>query len=141
MLSIEDIQNTNRLWGVKLNSVKADNTNVLMFHERKDKFHKYKNADRWDLTVLNQDKFLGRILLGIDYHIQQGNNSPSHRSLMSLLGIKSLGYLREGLAVLEYLGAISIIKQPLIYPTAEGIKVNPLRFSHSYTINVDYRRI
>ena len=141
MLSIEDIQNTNRLWGVKLNPVKADNTNVLRFQEKKDKFHKYKDADRLDLTVLNQDRFLGRLLLGIDYFIQNGNESPSHCSLMKLLGIKSSGYLQEGLAVLEHLGAISIKKVPFTYPTAEGIKSNPLRFSHNYTINVAYRRI
>ncbi len=141
MLSYQDVQRTNRIWGVRFKPVKSDNTNVLAFHEKKHKFNKFKDADRLDLAALNQDAFLGRLLLGIDYFIQNGNAAPSHRALMTLLGIKSSGYLQEGLAILEYVGAISIEKVPFKYQTNSGIKSNPLRFSHNYAVNVLYGRI
>ena len=141
LLSYQDVQRTNRIWGVRFKPVKSDNTSVLTFQEKKHKFHKFKDADQLDLAVLNQDPFLGRLLLGIDYCIQNGNTSPSHRALMTLLGVKSSGYLQEGLAILEYVGAISIEKVPFKYPTSGGIKSNSLRFSHKYTVNVLYGRI
>lgn len=141
LLSYRDIQRTNRIWGVRLKPVKTDNTNVLAFQAKKDKFRKFKNTDQLNLATLNQDAFLGRLLVGIDYFIQNGNPSPSHRSLMQLLGIRSSGYLQEGLTILEYVGAISVEKIPFNYPTSGGIKSNSLRFSHKYTVNVLYGRI
>lgn len=140
LLTVEEVQATNRLWGVRYKGANEP-TNVFNYDQRKGSFHKYKNADELEIRVLNQDSFLGRLVLGLDYYIQNGNETPSQRSLMELLGVRSMGYLQEGLTVLEHLGAISVEKIPLTYQTAEGITVNPLRFRCKYEINVTYRRL
>lgn len=140
LLTVEQVQNTKRLWGVRYNGANEP-TSVFEYDQRKERFYKYKNADSLDIRVLNQDSFLGRLVLGLDYYIQNGNETPSQRSLMELLGVRSLGYLQEGLSVLEHLGAISVEKIPLTYQTAEGLKVNPLRFRCKYKLNVTYRRL
>lgn len=145
MLTIEEVQATRRIWGVRHKHANTGSvsgvSDVFRYEQCKHTFKKYKRVDVSDIRVINQDDFLGRIILGLDYFIQNGKDTPSQRQLMRLLGIRSLGYLREGLVVLERLGAISVEKIPLTYDTKHGVTASPNRFRCRYVINVTYRRI
>lgn len=130
LLTLAEVQATKRLWGVRYKGTN-EQTNVFDYEQRKGRFQKYRNADELDIRALNLDSYLGRLLVGLDYFIQNGNESPSQRALMDLLGVRSLGYLQEGLSVLEHLGAISVEKIPF----------KPSQYRCKYKINVAYRRL